>query len=283
VAHQRGRAHIDLADLRGEPDSFQRQKEALFRLARRLKRVPTLVEALQFLKDERLFSGPWDENRDKRRARVKSILKFIARTFDAAKCAKGSVNVGKYDTWAARTFPNGLMGPGRRGLTEDGEVVEAGQGLHISPAFIGTFVAVCEFALLVDKNADGTLPHNRAQGIWQALDAKGLVPEPFCARKWAVCREELVRYGVVQITNRVYGPGKAMEWAVGRYFPGLDLWKSRKPASLLGPATLASRLRRGGAQATTSLNTWLRPQPCRPGVLHRWRLSRPPPAPVGAT
>jgi hypothetical protein len=277
VAHQRGHAHIDLADLRGEPDSFKRQKEALFRLARHLKRVPTLPEALQFIKDERLFSGSWEENQEKRKARVKSILKFIARTFDASKCAKGSVNVGKYDAWAARKFPNGLIGAKRKGLTEEGEVVEAGHGLQVSSQFIAIFVAVCEFALRIDTNEDGTLPHNRAQGIWKALYARGLVTEQFCARKWAVCREALVKYGIIQITNRQYGPGKAMEWAVGTYFPGLRLWKAPKRRSLLGPGVLVSARGKRRKQATRKLNTWLRQQPGRTGVFYRWRLSRPPP------
>ena len=83
-----------------EPDAFKRQKEALFRYARYLKRVPTFSEAMQLLHDHHVYSGQWDENLAQRKARVKSILNFIARTFDPSKCAKGSVNVGKYDAWA---------------------------------------------------------------------------------------------------------------------------------------------------------------------------------------
>jgi hypothetical protein len=55
---------------------------------------------------------------------------------------------------------------------------------------------------LIDKNQDTTLPHRRAEQLWESLFAKGLLPIRFCARKWAVCRELLVEYGIIWITNR---------------------------------------------------------------------------------
>src|SRR6185369_14430460 len=121
--------------------------------------------------------------------RVSSILKWIANTFDASKCANGSVNVGKYDEWAKKRFPNGLVGGKRRLLTEEGEIIEVNQNLHVSASFIACFMAVAEFALLTDKNQDGTLPHRRAEQLWESLFVKGLLAVRFCARKWAACRE----------------------------------------------------------------------------------------------
>src|SRR5262245_26864669 len=81
--------HLNLSNLITEPDSFLRQKEALFRLARYLKRVPTVEEGLHSIRDQRLFTGSWEDNLDRRKARVASILQWIANTFDASKCAKG--------------------------------------------------------------------------------------------------------------------------------------------------------------------------------------------------
>src|SRR5262249_25571745 len=49
--------NVKLVDLASEPDSFVRQRQALLRLARYLKRVPTTEEALQYIQDERLFTG----------------------------------------------------------------------------------------------------------------------------------------------------------------------------------------------------------------------------------
>jgi hypothetical protein len=265
--------NVKLADLASEPDSFVRQKEALYRLARYLKRVPSQQEALRYLRAERLYTPPWEAHLGRRKSRVRSILNFIALTFDPAKCAKGSVNVAKYDAWAEKKFPGGLVARGRRDLTEYGEVVDGPQ-VNVGPGFIAAFVAVCEFALVIDKNRDGSLPHRRAEELWQALYAKGLLSVPFCARKWAACRDELERYGVVKVTDRDYGPGKAMKWATGPYFPFLGLWKGQKQRSLVGAGTLP-----GGRRGTREEghNTWLSQQPPETGSGVRLRPARPPP------
>jgi hypothetical protein len=234
--------------------------------------VPTVEEGLQYIHDHRLFTGSWQENLDRRKARVGSILKWISNTFDASKCAKGSVNVGKFDAWARKKFPNGLVGGKRRLLTEEGEVIEVNQNIRVSSQFIACFMAVAEFALLIDKNQDATLPHRRAEQLWESLFAKGLLPVRFCARKWAVCRETLVEYGIIRITNREYHTGKAMEWDVGSYFPGLGLWKGKRQR-VLG-CLLTTRKKRS---TTTRHNTWLRQQPRISGLLVGLVRPRPPP------
>ena len=109
---------------------------------------------------------------------------------------------------------------------------------------IAVFLSVCEFALLIDKNQDNTVPHKRAKEIWDSLYARGLISVPFCARKWATCRDEMVRYGIIQITNRNFGPGKAMEWALGPHFPFLGIWKREKQPSLQGPGCLTQKKKR---------------------------------------
>jgi hypothetical protein len=271
VAHRRNRYNLDTTDLMDEPDSFKRQKEALFRLSRYLKRVPTEEEALAFLQEKRLFSGDWEDNLTRRILRVRSIVRFIARTFDASKCAKGSVNVGKYDAWAKKNFPNGLRGRKRRALALDCTITER-PGIRISSKFIAAFLSVCEFALLIDKNQDNTLPHKRAKGIWDSLYAKGLIAVPFCARKWATCRQEMVRYGIIQITNRHFGPGKAMEWALGPYFPFLGLWKREKQPSLQGPGCITQKKRRRREH-----NTLLHCQSAKSAEMAYVALCRPPP------
>jgi hypothetical protein len=265
--------NIKLADLAHEPDSFVRQKEALFRLARYLKRVPSQEEALRYLRAERLYTPPWEGHLARRKSRVRSILNFIALTFDPAKCARGAVNAGKYDAWAERKFPEGLIARGRKDLTEYGEVVE-GQGVQVSHRFIAAFLAVCEFALLIDKNRDDSLPHRRAEELWQALYAKGLLSVPFCARKWAACRDELERHGIIKVTDRDYGPNKAMKWDLGPYFPFLGLWKAPKQRSLVGEGCLPGKRKETREQGH---NTWLCQQPARTGSGVRLRPARPPP------
>jgi hypothetical protein len=264
--------NIKLLDLATEPDSFKRQKEALFRYARYLKRVPTVQEALKYVREQSLFTGPWQKNQARRQRRVGDILKFIARTFDPGKCAHGSVNVGKYDEWARKKFPNGLTGRTRSSLSEDGNKVD-GQAIHVSPGFIAVFLSVCEYSLITNKNLDDSLPHHRAQQLWEALYAKGLVAVPFCARKWAACREEMVRHGLIVITDRDYSPGKAMKWALGPYFPFLGLWKGQKLPSLLGRGRFTRVLR----TQEHKHNTLLRKQSPRTDLEALWTPVRAPP------
>ena len=95
--------------LDNEADALVRQRNALLRCARLLKRVPSVEEALQFIKDNGLYSGEWKNSA--RRPRVRGILKFIAKTFDPKKCVKtdastAAVNIWKYDAWAKKKFPN---------------------------------------------------------------------------------------------------------------------------------------------------------------------------------
>jgi hypothetical protein len=255
--------------------------------------VPTLEEALEVIRDKLLFTGPWEQHLTRRKTRVRDILRFMARTFDAAKCAQGSVNVGKYDAWAAERFPRGLTGRRRRDLTPDGEVVERGAVTRVSSEFLALFLAICEFALVVQKNHDHTLPHKRAKALWNALYVKGLIGKRFCARKWAVCREAMVRHGVIRITNRSFGPGHAMQWSVGPYFPFLGLWKERNKTDKQPQATIGERnawlsqqcssvLATGWLimidRTTTRHNTLLHKQPARNTKSGCCRFPRPPPS-----
>jgi len=267
------KVNLKLVDLRAEPDSFERQRNALLQLARYLKRVPSVDEALQLIKEQRLYTGTWEDNRDRREARVRSTLNFIALTFDPAKCrASGRVNVGKYDAWTEKRFPHGLTGKGHRRLSEHGVVID-GSSVQVSAPFIAAFMAVVEFGLLVDQNEDGSLPHNRAQQLWDSLHDQGLIRVKFCPRKWAVCRDELERQGIITIVDRNYSPGTAMKWAPGVYFPFLGLWKTKRQPSLLGPDKLTD----GRELGEQGHNTLLCMQPAFRGVRGCWVLPRPPP------
>lgn len=274
---QSAKVNLDFSDLMDEPDSFKRQKEALSRYSRYLKRVPILDEGMQLLRDQHLFSGSWEDNLAGRRARVRDILKFISRTFDASKCANGHVNVGKYDAWAAKKFPNGLVGGKSRYMDEDGNVIEVPKIMHVGTKFIAVFMAVTEFAILIDKNKDDTFPHNRADELWDALYAKGLIPVKFNARKWAVCRDEIERHEIIAIPDRNYGQGRAMKWATGLYFPFLGNWKTKKQPSLMGPVDLATFLEGKREEREEKHNTLLQSQSVEDAVLVSLKRSRPPP------
>lgn len=230
----------NVADLANEPDSFVRQRQALLKMARLLKRVPTVDEALKFIQDNGLFTGAWENSA--RRIRVRGILKFIARTFDPKKCTKVgrtnlAVNVGKYDAWAKAKFPTGIGGGRRKIVTDTFEIKEVHRSGHIDWRFISVFTSVCEYCLLIDKRPDDSLPHERAKAIWNWLQKNGLVTVPFDNRKWAVCRDTFDKLNIIKVTDRNYGQGCAMKWSVGQYFPMLGLWKTKKEPSLLGPVS----------------------------------------------
>jgi len=225
---------VALADLEAEPDSLVRQREALLRMARALKRVPTVEEALTFIKEHGLYTGKWENTA--RRCRVRSILKFIAKTFDSKKCTKTGrtktpVNIGKYDAWAKTRFPNGIGGGKRKIVTDGFEIKEVRRGGHIEWQFISVFASICEFCLVAEKNEDGSFPHERAKALWNWLHTNGLVSVAFDDRKWAVCRDTLDKHGILKIDRRK-APGQAWKWEVDRFFPLLDLWKSKKLPSL---------------------------------------------------
>jgi hypothetical protein len=238
--------------------------------------VPTLDAALAFIKGKTLFTGPWDQHLPRRKARVRAILKVISRSFDARRCATGTVNVGKYDACAKVKFACGLRGNLRNSIDEYRQPV-VGQAVHVGPSFIGVFLAVAEFALLIDRNGDGSLPHRRAEELSDCLYAKGLISVKFDARKWAVCRDELEKHGIIEIVDRNYGHGQAMKWAPGTFFPFLGLWKKPRQPSPLGPVDLASFLAGRRGETTGEHHTLSQTQSSRAAVSDCWPLSRPSP------
>ena len=277
-------------NLTDEPDSYKRQHAALLVFARSLKRVPTLTEALDYINQNGLFTGSWQQNAARRKARVKSILKRIGKTFDPSKCGTktldaaklqswAAANANKYEAWAKKKFPTGIVG-GKKHVGEDGEIYE--QRLHVGPQFIAVFIAICEFGLLEDKNEDDSLPHERAKQVWKALQEKRLVTVPFCDRKWAVCRDVLDGYGIVKVIDRDYCTNKAMKWAVGQFFPGLGLWKTKKVPSVLPPITLAEFALMCGVTQQEELNSLLRQQSPESSEMRYLDQIRPPPTILGA-
>ncbi len=225
----------DDADLGDEPDALVRQRKALLQFARLLKRVPSVEEALKYIQHNGLYSGAW--RNPARKTRVRGILKYIAKTFDRAKCTKPgrsplAVNIGKYDAWAKAKFPVGFVGVKKRKIvTDEFEVLEVHERIEIGWEFISIFVSVCEYCLLLDGRPDGSLPHERAKKLWSYLFNKKMVLVNFDDRKWAACRDGLT--GIVKVTDRNYSAGKAMRWAIDQFFPFLGLWKKNKLPSLL--------------------------------------------------
>lgn len=71
-----------------DPDSFRRQFRGLLEYCRQLRRVVSVEEGLDMIQARRLYTGEWTDRLGKRTKRVIYILRYIARTFDSAKCGR---------------------------------------------------------------------------------------------------------------------------------------------------------------------------------------------------
>jgi hypothetical protein len=226
-----------------EPDSFVRQREALLKFCRTKRRVVSVEEGLCYIRDDGLFTGTWEKNYVRRCYRVRQILDFVAKTFDPALCGGigTEIQIGKYDDWAARHCPFGWRAPTKGHVDEYGQVFTHRDRNVADQRFVSIFLSIAEFMMIADKNMDGSVPHVRAEALWNMLHSQGLVDVAFCPRKWAIVRNELEKRGIITV-NHVYFRGQAMKWHTGTFFPGLGLWKMPKQRGLLEPVSLAEFL-----------------------------------------
>ena len=222
---------INLANT-DEPDSYKRQQNALLVYARRIKRLPTLAEALKFIQDNKLYTGAWPENDGRRKSRVRHILKHMAKTFDASKCNQGQVEVEKYRTWAKKAFPERI--PLYTTSVDEFLNCHSYRRGYANHEDIAIYLAVFEFCLdqgqlLQDKG----IPHGRIFGLWKKLYQAGKVKRSVNDLKIEVIRETLVSREVIQITDRNYSPVKhvSMKYEYGKFFPGKNLYREQKTSS----------------------------------------------------
>lgn len=231
----------DTDHLSDEPDSFKRQHEALLILARRMKCLPTLEQALDYIKENGLYSGDWHDHEKRRKHRVKTLLAYIGKTFDSNKSAKGSVPLGKYDNWVAKEYPHGIKGI--RQSNRPDMTVER-RSVSVSRQWVSVAMSVIEFLLLIDGMPDGGLPQWRAEQLWNALKNRGAIKVSWDQRKWRLLRETLVAHEVITITDRTYKFGeKAMCWATGKFFPFLRNWAKKAVKALKGMAVQFENIR----------------------------------------
>ena len=237
------------------PNSFERQHEALLECCRRARRVVSEQEALNYIEKNRLYTGDWKHNLGHRRARVRWILKHIAKTFDPAKCrgvehgAQGGaqaperpsineVRIGKYHQWA-KNHVGTIEGRDRQDVNEYGEVVVSRSRISVDWQFVSVFLSVVDFCLNSSPNEDGSLPHVRAEEIWSRCYDNGQTTVRFSDKKWTICRDWLERQGIIKIVDRNWSRGKAMRWAVLEQFHHLPgWWRRRKEPSLFEAVSL---------------------------------------------
>jgi hypothetical protein len=230
---------VSVGDLRSEPDSLVRQREALLMFCRANKKVVSTDEALRFIQQQRLYTGDWDEGLRRRTTRIAQILEFIAKTFDAEKCNSSrpvvTLNLTKFDRWAR--ICTGWRGPERVTVDEYGRIVRKRDRTVVGPKFLSVFMSIVEYLLIIDKNQDDTVPQERAKAIWDNLYRTGQTSVKYCPRKWAICRNRLEAMGIFRI-DHTHFYGQAMKWWPTASFPSRG-----RARSMLDPVELREFLK----------------------------------------
>jgi hypothetical protein len=254
---RRGRARHPGGTVADNPNSFERQHEALLVFCRQMGRVVSEAEALRFIREHRLYTGDWQENLARRRSRVRWILKRIAKTFDPAKCrgVRHDVNVGKYDQWA-RHHIGTIKGRDWRSLDEFGNIAVRKNRYRVDWRFVSAFLSVVEYCLITSPNEDGSLPHVRAEEVWARCYEGGQITVPFCDKKWVICREWLEKRGILKVVDRQWHRGKAMRWEVSQEFYRLPKWWRRQKRPSLSEAVPLGEFLNRRMRGTHSLNTY---------------------------
>ena len=241
LASEKEIRHYD--DIHDEPDALKRQHAVLIEYCRRMGRVVSVAEALEYIKANGFYTPPWEN--PAREDRVRSILEFIGRTFDPEKCkssdkAKPEIKVGKYDKWA-RHHTSEVRTPARLGIDEYGRRRIMKAAVRVDHRNFSEFLSVFEFCAVIDPNEDDSIPEKRAKAVWPAQY------RPWNPMRWRLCRDVLEHMGVIKVTDRNWRPGKAMRYAPGNEFDRLHAWwKREKKRSLFNAVPFGEFLSKQG-------------------------------------
>ena len=70
-------------------------------------------------------------------------------------------------------------------------------------------------------NADGSLPWARFKGLWDACYAAGDIERAFEAKRFAVIRNQIEAWGLLDWENVYYRQGAAAKWRFSEYLLGV--------------------------------------------------------------
>ena len=245
-----------------ESNRFTANVQQLMGLARRLRRVPEVEEALDYLRENNLYTGSWDDGEARRERRVAFIIdRYVEPDFDARKCGGNlqveplTALVNQYTEWATSKYGSGVR------------TLVGGKLVEITSEALGIHLAICLYILEQNPNhQDGGIPYSRIKGLWTALAARGLVAVPFSYLLYRRCRTFLDHQDILNITDREYSVGCSMRYGRGQWFPGC--YKGRQVLEAV-PTQLPTRPRFSlNKRNTTSL------KPVFDAVRFRSRRSR---------
>ena len=188
-----------LDELRLEPDAFIRQSEAMRILCRKLKRVATVEEGLDFIKQNNLYSGDWFN--PARSSRVKDILRFTAKTFDKTKCGNGGsfdFNPKKHIKFIKSKFQGSYK------ISKTGfDINKSSSGFVrqrksiITLKEINIYHTIFESCRSSAKYKDGGVPELRMSQMWDVLKSTGQIKGSWNRDKWEWLRGRLIDLKVI--------------------------------------------------------------------------------------
>ena len=147
----------------GDGNPLNRQFPALMALSRKLKRVPTVSEALNYLRETGNYSGDWEDGLQRNR-RVPQMLNRITKTFDPEKVGGNSYTIplGKWWAWAKKY--------GKYFVHE--EINDRGKvkwRISITIHELSTAMSIIEYCGKIDPNEDGTIPTESSQNNLESV------------------------------------------------------------------------------------------------------------------
>lgn len=215
-----------------EPNSFNRQREALLRYSRQLRRVPSVDEAMQHIRDHGLFSGDWTDNLGKRRSRVSRILDYLARTFDPSK-AQGLVGGnGICDSEFLRQL--------KRSKNQFPTQFYLGRVL-VSAQDVAVMRYLAWYKIVYAPNVDKTVPRESHKALWNKMHEEKKVRTRFNKKRWQYIRQAMESAKEINVFDPNYGRGEAMKWRLDSQFHHAGQGMSHKAKPVLSATQRVAR------------------------------------------
>lgn len=189
-------------------NAFERKREFVLWLTRQMGHVPTLEETLTAYRQSRLYGGDWNDGLAKRKCDFKSVIKFVAKTFNAGLTSSESylreeLNQ-KIQQWKARA--RGQMVYTRefttrlhqsRSLDEFGRVeFSHGRKRLVDGRYLPAVMGIVEHV----RMSDGGIPRDVIQHWWEQLTDEGLLPN-WTKETWLAYRTVLVQLGWIKMDH----------------------------------------------------------------------------------
>ncbi len=212
-----------LSGVMSEPDARKRRMAVIDHMTRRLRRLPTAEEVLEFIQANGLYSAPWEN--PKRRRDIENILSFRAQTFDptklGTKAAPDYVSdvlrlIEKHRRWAKVNCPKGWHDLPSLRVDEFGVVHTKKRipGL-VKRGSVAVALGIVEFCC--GKNEDRSIPQDWIEAIWRQLHELGRAPR-WSWQKWAIIKKHLRTMGVVHCDGLSWKT-RANRYELGSKFP----------------------------------------------------------------